>query len=307
MTMKKPAKPLTELEIHRMCEQFKETGQEPTVLTLLEKFGRGGKSTLTKYLRSWKALQSETEQTNQIVIENSIPEEVMNASEKFAKICWKASESIALKLIESEQERIKQADLKREEEKKEDDAFSAKQTEMQNTLLENVDELTTVKEALTKDLAVLGNQLKTIDQSNKDLESKHNTALQEIEALKIKLNKAEKNEALLLQQSSQNQEKYEANAEDMKTKYQTDISKLDAQYDKKQQKTKKYHALDIKDLNTSHQTFITGLKSAQDKNINDIKNTHREAITQLQNNHEKMNQNYEFTINALKTIQKPTK
>jgi len=139
--------------VHAECDKMISMGEEPTTLTLYDRLERGSNTTIGKHLKSWKALhEQEKEKIENLPVSVSVPDEITKVGEDFIKNCWASAQRMSDKLIESERERIKQADLKREEEK-EWNVFSEKQAANYQQLSEEFNALSDEKGALINEVA----------------------------------------------------------------------------------------------------------------------------------------------------------
>jgi chromosome segregation ATPase len=285
MSNKKKATPLTEKEVHNECNKMLSMGEDPTTLTLYDRLKRGSNSTISKYLKTWKSLyEQEKEKIENLPVAVSVPNEVSKVGDDFVKTCWAAAQRMSEKLMESERERIKQADLKREEDERVSNAFSEKQAADYQKLSEEFNELSDDRDNALNEIAGLKERLSAESEAKANVEKDYDVVVNEMEALSNIITELEQTKALLEQEKEQ---LIEQSKIDIKAK-NDEIVKLN-----------KAHDLAIVKIEAKHEKNVERLTVEHGKSVNDLKAVHDKSLVEINRAHDKIVKQYESTIKSL--------
>ena len=273
---------LTESEVHAKCDEMLEMGEKPTSIQLLSRFGRGGMGTISKYLKTWEAKDEiKLAVVDQLPAVISLPERLLKEGDDLLKKLWTVAKSMSDAEIESERERMRQADIARDNEINDANAYS----EVQSDIIDSLnDELATVvdeKENLKIKVAVIEQELKD--------------NLKDKTMLEIELSKAIDQSKSLTNDVSSLNLKAAANIEKINNLKTTIINK-----DKEIDVLKKDHEKSITTIYSEHKKDLDRLTASHDSATQSIKEVHAKSLESAEQARIEAVSQYKDTIDTFK-------
>lgn len=260
---------LTEAEVHAKCDEMLEMGEKPTSIQLLSRFGRGGMGTITKYMKTWEAkdeIKSAGIETLPAVV--PLPDRLSKDGDDLLKKLWNVAKSLSDEEIESERERMRQADVARDAEIKEAIDYSDVQSDM-------IDNLNNELESIIIEKDDLKTKVFTIEQELKD-------NLKDKTLLEIELSKAIDQSKSLTNDVSSLNLKAAVNGEQINNLKTTIINQ-----DKEIDELKKAHEKSISKLELNHEKSITTIYSEHKKDLDRLMASHDSATQSIKEAHAK--------------------
>jgi chromosome segregation ATPase len=163
---------ITRDQVFEAAELFREKGEDPTYITIRERLGSGSFTTISKYLREWKAVGGRQREKGEGADALEVPSEFRAVLERFGADVWRTLGAFARTEIEA-------ARVAFEERVRERDEELERAGGAVDTLQGELDETTRERDELRADLEALRGEFREVKGRSRELEASLTHALDE--------------------------------------------------------------------------------------------------------------------------------
>jgi chromosome segregation ATPase len=258
---------LNEQDIHAACAELVAMGEKPTSLVILERLGRGGLGTITKYMKTWQQTdEAKSAKAESLPAVVPLPEKLSKDGDDLVKKLWNVAKSISDAEIEGEREVMRQTQIAAEEKVNEAYEFSEVQSNKLEKLGDEFKNITGENDSLKADLSTTRQQLKTALEDKKVLDAELSEAIVQAKSLTGIISGLEQSVALIEQEKKQ-------------------LQGIIADKDKALEKTKADHEKAISKLEAAHNQAVLKLEAGHEKIVLKLEADGKEALDRLENAH----------------------